>query len=60
MVPYQLDDLAIEAGRIAYRKDLNTYSECLASGQWPRYEPESNLIGLPDWALGDLEELEVY
>ncbi|MFW6024062.1 MAG: PD-(D/E)XK nuclease-like domain-containing protein [Dichotomicrobium sp.] len=59
-VPYRLDDLAIEAGRIAYRRNLNTYAHCLASGEWPRFEPESDLITLPQWALYEMEDqLEV-
>lgn len=59
-VPYRLDDMAIEAGRIAYRRNLNTYARCLESGEWPRFEPETDLLTLPDWALYDLEDqLEV-
>ena len=59
-VPYRLDDISIEAGRRAYRESLNTYAMCLGSGDWPRFEPESNLISLPAWALDDMEdELEV-
>lgn len=56
VVPYRLDDLSIEAGRLAYRRDLNTYAHCLEMGEWPHYEPESNLIALPDWALADLDD----
>jgi hypothetical protein len=59
VIPYRLDDLSIEAGRIAYRRNLNTYAECLAADSWPHYEPESELLSVPDWALGDLEELEM-
>lgn len=59
-VPYRLDDMAIEAGRIAYRRNLNTYAACVASGEWPRFEPESDLLTLPQWALYELEdELEL-
>lgn len=55
-VPYRLDDMAIEAGRLAYRKNLNTYAHCLESGDWPLYEPESDLLALPMWALDELED----
>lgn len=59
-VPYRLDDISIEAGRRAYRENLNAYAMCLESGEWPLFEPESNLLSLPMWALDDIEdELEV-
>lgn len=57
IIPYQLDEIAIQAGRMAYRKDLNTYAACLESGEWPTFEPESNLLTLPNWALAEFEEL---
>lgn len=59
-VLYQLDDEAIELGRRHYRRDLNTYAECLASGQWPKFEPEHSYLSLPGWLLAELDdELEV-
>lgn len=58
-VPYRLDDISIEKGRRDYRKNLNTYAHCMESGEWPLFEPESNLISLPMWALDDMiDELE--
>lgn len=59
VVPYRLDELSIEAGRRAYRENLNLYARCLEANDWPHYEPESELLSLPDWALGDLDELEM-
>lgn len=60
VIPYRLDDLAIEAGRLAYRKDLNTYAACIESDEWPLYQPESDLLSLPNWALDELEdEMEI-
>lgn len=60
VVPYVLDDLAIEAGRRAYRENLNTYAACLESGDWPTFEPECPYISLPDWAFAEMdEELEI-
>lgn len=56
IVPYRLDDIAIEAGRLAYRRNLNTFAECLASGHWPTYEPESSLLTLPEWATHEIDE----
>lgn len=57
---YTLDDDAIAEGRRAYRRDLNTYAECLASDCWPKYEPESHVLSLPAYAIRQIEdELEV-
>lgn len=58
VIPYRLDDAAIEQGRIDYRKNLNTYAECLSSDSWPHFEPESDLLTLPAWAFDEIEELE--
>lgn len=58
-VAYLLDDEAIEAGRRDYRRNLNTYAECLASGCWPHFEPEHPYLSLPEYMLGDIDELEV-
>jgi len=52
---YYLDDFALEAGRYAYRRNLNTYAECKKSGEWPKYEPESNILSLPAWVTDELE-----
>jgi len=58
---YKLDDTAIAEGRKAYREALNTYAQCVATGQWPAYEcAENEIIGLPDWVVRQLEyEMEV-
>jgi len=59
-VPYLLDDMVIEAGRLAYRRDLNTYARCLESGEWPKFEPESPYLPVPGWVTAELEDaLEV-
>lgn len=58
-VDYRLDDLSIEAGRREYRKNLNTYAACLEAGEWPLFEPETHLISVPDWALDELDDLEI-
>ena len=44
-----LDDESIDAGRRAYRRDLDTYAACTASGTWPSYGDEISLITLPRW-----------
>lgn len=57
---YTLDDDAMAQGRREYRRDLNVYAECLASDCWPKYEPDSPVIGLPGYAMRQIEdELEV-
>lgn len=55
-VLYRLDDISLEQGRIDYRRDLNTYAMCLESGEWPKFEPETSLLSLPDWALADMDD----
>ncbi len=47
---YFADDAMIEAGRIAYRKALRLYAECLNSNKWPGYAPQLQPLGLPRWA----------
>lgn len=57
---YTLDQEAIEIGRIEYRIALNTYAECVESGEWPSYGDDSEVISLPGWAFSRLEDqLEV-
>ncbi|MCA3188303.1 MULTISPECIES: PD-(D/E)XK nuclease-like domain-containing protein [unclassified Cupriavidus] len=48
-----LDDLAKTTGRDLYRYDLNTYGECLRTGEWPGYSDQIQIINLPNWALID-------
>lgn len=46
-----LDDDALQAGRARYRRNLNLYAECLASGQWPPISTAIELVSLPAYAL---------
>ncbi len=55
---YNLDDEGRDYGRKLYREDLNRYAECMESGEWPHYQPESELLGLPFWALPDADSDE--
>jgi len=55
----QLDDESIDQGRIDYRRNLDTYAECLASGVWPGYGDCVHLARLPSWAFDNEEELEI-
>lgn len=56
---YYLDDGSLHIGREAYRKNLNTYAECLNTEKWDCYAQDSQMISLPNWALAAYEnELE--
>lgn len=45
-----LSQRMIEDGRQTYRRDLERYSECKHSNQWPGYcGAEPNTIDFPDW-----------
>lgn len=48
---YEVRPETIAAGRMAYRKALNLYAECLKSGRWEGYPQTVKMIGLPDWYL---------
>ena len=56
-VPYTLGDMSLAQGRREYRADLDRYAECVASGEWPGYVPDSHIIDVPDWAIDDEEEI---
>ncbi len=46
-----LDAESIEQGRREYRRDLNTYADCKATGEWPGYGAGVHLTSLPKWAF---------
>ena len=54
-VAYQLDDDAMAHGRREYRRNLNTYAECLSSNTWPNYVPDSEILSLPNWMMAEIE-----
>lgn len=57
---YQIDELSIEFGRLAYRSALNTYADCLAADKWPGYTEEVQEIGISNWLVSKIEDsLEV-
>lgn len=56
---YMLDDESIDQGRSDYRRNLETYAECLACGIWPGYEKEIQLTRIPNWAFDQDEELSI-
>lgn len=48
---YMLDDDALRLGRDAMRIDLEVYSRCLQSNQWPAYGDRLLPLSLPEWYL---------
>lgn len=56
VVVRELDDSAIEAGRIMMEHDARIYRECMASGVWPGRDREVKTIGLPEWAKRTMEK----
>lgn len=48
----------IEFGRLIYRKALQRYADCIASGAWPGYSDKVIEVDMPPWAKYRLEERE--
>lgn len=46
-----LDEQARAQGRRDYRRNLDTYAECLRTGVWPGYGNAIHVINLPNWAI---------
>lgn len=46
----QLDDVALERGRLRNRLALDEYRRCLATDAWPGYAESVIEVGLPPWA----------
>ncbi|HSW53299.1 MAG TPA: PD-(D/E)XK nuclease-like domain-containing protein [Sulfuricaulis sp.] len=49
--PIMLDAESIDQGRREYRRNLDTYAACVASGEWPGYGAGVHLVTLPKWAF---------
>lgn len=62
-MPYQctvfhrLEDKALEMGREEYRQNLDTFAECIKSGEWPGYPQEYDELSMAGYAY-DLDELQ--
>lgn len=59
----QLDQRAIEWGRLKIRRAMALFRECRKRGIWPAYCPEPVTIGLPDWSeyrLADEEQAGAF
>lgn len=50
-----LDEPGKDHGRREYRRNLNTYAECLKSGEWPGYSNQIQIVNLPAWAIREEE-----
>lgn len=48
---YYADADMLELGRREYRRNLQTYAECMNSNSWPGYSAEILPISLPVWVL---------
>jgi exodeoxyribonuclease VIII len=53
---YMLTDEDLTQGRLAYRRNLRTYAACTASGEWPGYSTDIQLLNLPAWAKKETAE----
>jgi hypothetical protein len=52
---YELDDTYIEMGRELNRRAMNTYRECLETGNWYGYSTNIELLSPPAWAIKQAE-----
>lgn len=52
----ELDQPALIVGAELNRRARELYAECAATGSWPGYSPEIELVSLPAWASARLED----
>lgn len=57
---HDLDEIALELGRIHYREALNKYARCQESGVWPAYEDESEVTSVTSWAANELLSTDAF
>ena len=55
---YELDDEALAAGWQRNRRALDLFATCTTTGTWPGYPDSITRIGLPRWAVRDLDYTE--
>lgn len=53
---FPLDEATIEAGRVLYKKALQTLAFCEETSTWPSYSPHPQMMNLPHWAWPEEEE----
>lgn len=54
-----LDEESIEQGRRDYRRNIDTYAECLSAGIWPGYGQDVQIARLPNWSFDNDEEISI-
>lgn len=52
---YMLTEEDIHQGRLAYKRNLKTYANCLLTNEWPGYSSGITLLQLPAWAKKEQE-----
>jgi hypothetical protein len=52
---YQLDEVALHAGRTVIEADLQRLRTCFERNEWPGYSGEIESAGLPEWQVRQLE-----
>lgn len=54
---YRLDNESLQVGRDTYRRALDKYAECKASGIWPAYGNDGvEEISIPNWAINKYDD----
>lgn len=54
VILHDLDEVALELGKLHFREALDTYARCRDSGIWPAYEDESEVTSVTSWAANEL------
>lgn len=52
----QLDDEALHIGALKAAQARETYRQCVETGQWPGYPTNVHLVGLPAWAVYEMDD----
>lgn len=60
VICHDLDEIALELGRIHYREALDTYARCRDSGIWPAYANESEYTSVTNWMQNQLVNDEAF
>jgi hypothetical protein len=56
---YQLDEIALNAGRMVVEADLQRLRLCMERNEWPGYSNEVEQAGLPEWQVRQLEKEKI-
>jgi len=58
IAPIELDNVALEWGKILFDAAKRKYAECKDVNRWPGYDEQTHKIGLPGWHEAKLETLK--